>query len=341
MLLIATDEAGYGPKLGPLVVTATIWRLPEIDATQAFESFDPLPAFAALSTPVQAAELPRLKLSVADSKRVFKPRQASGLLALEAIVLAATRWAWPHWQGSELQAWLEQLNPADVPSLQRQPWFSPSALQQPFPQSDRLAEAPSSTRPPETETICDALLKVWTGGESQLIGVRQRVVDAQRFNQRCGQGVNKAQLLSETTAGLVVEILNEHDDSAVTIYSDRHGGRAYYGGLLQHFLPAASLTVVSETARESHYVMRQQDRQLQWRFTVKGDSFTPVSLASMFAKYTRERLMDCFNRYWRDQHSGQLSPTAGYPSDANRFLRDIQPTIERLKIQSNDLIRQR
>ena len=28
-LLIGTDEAGYGPNLGPLVVAATIWRTSE------------------------------------------------------------------------------------------------------------------------------------------------------------------------------------------------------------------------------------------------------------------------------------------------------------------------
>ncbi len=28
MLLIATDEAGYGPKLGPLVIVATAWHVP-------------------------------------------------------------------------------------------------------------------------------------------------------------------------------------------------------------------------------------------------------------------------------------------------------------------------
>ena len=29
MLVIATDEAGYGPKLGPLVIAGTVWRFEE------------------------------------------------------------------------------------------------------------------------------------------------------------------------------------------------------------------------------------------------------------------------------------------------------------------------
>lgn len=328
MLLIATDEAGYGPKLGPLIVTATVWRLPPSD---------PLESLAPLSHTIQPAGLP--KLSVADSKQVFKPRQASGLLALEAIVMAAMRWAWPQQRTANLQQLLEQISPADVTELQQQAWFATPELQQPFPQSPRLV--PTTQVPSAADVVCDTILDVWTAGGGQLVDVRQRVIDARRFNQLCSQGLNKAQLLSETTAGLVVETLREHDDAAVTIYSDRHGGRAYYGSLLQHFLPTAALTVVSETPRESHYALQQQDRQLQWRFTVKGDSFAPVSLSSMFAKYTRERLMGCFNQYWQDQHPTPLKPTAGYPSDANRFLDDIQATVKRLKIRSEHLVRQR
>ncbi len=326
MLLIATDEAGYGPKLGPLVVTATVWRLP---------SLNPLQSLASLSHMVQPAGLP--KLSVADSKQVFKPRQASGLLALEAIVMAALRWAWPQQPVLSLQQMLQQICPADLAQLHQQPWFSPAQLQQPFPQSPQLTDGPAEA----ADAACDAILNVWTAGGGQLVDIRQRTIDARHFNQLCGQGLNKAQLLSETTAGLVIETLQHHDDPVVTIYSDRHGGRAYYGGLLQHFLPTATLTVVSETPRESHYALQQPNRDLQWRFTVKGDSFAPVSLSSMFAKYTRERLMGCFNHYWQDQHPTPLQPTAGYPSDANRFLEDIQATVKRLKIRTEQLVRQR
>ena len=44
MLLIATDEAGYGPKLGPLVIVATAWSIPgdDLETEALTERFAPL-----------------------------------------------------------------------------------------------------------------------------------------------------------------------------------------------------------------------------------------------------------------------------------------------------------
>ena len=42
----------------------------------------------------------------------------------------------------------------------------------------------------------------------------------------------------------------------------------------------------------------------------------------MVSKYLREAAMLAFNRFWRERVP-ELRPTAGYPSDARRFRRDI------------------
>ena len=48
----------------------------------------------------------------------------------------------------------------------------------------------------------------------------------------------------------------------------------------------------------------------------------------MVSKYVRERLMEEFNRFWRERTPG-LKPTAGYPGDAKRFYDAIRPTAEK------------
>jgi ribonuclease HII len=65
-----------------------------------------------------------------------------------------------------------------------------------------------------------------------------------------------------------------------------------------------------------------------------------VALASLIAKYLRERLMSQFNRFWTLRVPG-LKPTAGYPVDARRFLDEIEPTRARLGIAIDDIWRKK
>jgi hypothetical protein len=85
---------------------------------------------------------------------------------------------------------------------------------------------------------------------------------------------------------------------------------------------------------------------IRWRFTVGGDSFPPVSLASIIAKSTRERLMDRFNDYFssawgefaKDDARPPL-PTAGYAADATRFLRETASLRRALGVADERLVR--
>ncbi len=48
-----------------------------------------------------------------------------------------------------------------------------------------------------------------------------------------------------------------------------------------------------------------------------------MAAASVVAKYLREACMAAFNRFWQGRRP-DLKPTAGYPSDAKRFLAEIE-----------------
>ena len=77
--LIGTDEAGYGPFLGPLIIATSVWQVPdlEIDLAERFQQSD-------TGGDTAASELP---VVIDDSKRVYKRRQ--GLGSLEHTVLPA------------------------------------------------------------------------------------------------------------------------------------------------------------------------------------------------------------------------------------------------------------
>ena len=77
--LIGTDEAGYGPNLGPLVVAATVWEVPR--NTQVADLIDLLGE--GIATQPQRGEVARrAKVVIGDSKRLYQ--SGKGLQHLEA-----------------------------------------------------------------------------------------------------------------------------------------------------------------------------------------------------------------------------------------------------------------
>src|SRR5262245_14182479 len=80
VFVLGTDEAGYGPNLGPLCIAASAWQLPDDAPSDGL--YDRLATVVASQV---ALDCPKLK--IADSKVLYK---AGGSLALlERGVLVA------------------------------------------------------------------------------------------------------------------------------------------------------------------------------------------------------------------------------------------------------------
>ncbi|WP_145173308.1 hypothetical protein [Rubripirellula lacrimiformis] len=364
VLLIATDEAGYGPKLGPLVVAATAWAISseaaepsnpggrsksgtarsgatvvvEPDAVNAGDDFDA--AFAGLRQPVQIG---KLKIKVDDSKAVFKP--GGGLAVLHAVVSASHHWCGR--QPTDMADLLTQIAADDLAAIQQTPWFSDLG-DEAFLATEQTSAVIQSWQSAVPSAGTSAQVSA-SSPAATLHDVQARVLTAAEFNRRCQRGYNKADLLSETTIGLVRDMIARHGDGVaeIHVHCDRHGGRRYYSGVLQHVFPDAQVQVRTESKGISAYRMTLdrggQIQTVEIDFKVKGDSFTPVALASMHAKYLRERMMNAFNAYFAGHYPpGQVyRPTAGYPVDADRFLQDAAATIRRLGIDNATLVRSR
>jgi len=75
--LIGTDEAGYGPNLGPLTVTGTLWKVDDA-------SVDPVDLYSSL--PESVRQTPKGDgIFIADSKRVYS---SGSISELETSVLS-------------------------------------------------------------------------------------------------------------------------------------------------------------------------------------------------------------------------------------------------------------
>ncbi|PAY19258.1 hypothetical protein CKO51_11610 [Rhodopirellula sp. SM50] len=325
MILIATDEAGYGPKLGPLVVAASAWQVPVEPAGPS----DLQDAFSAVARPVM---VDGRRIVVNDSKAVFKPQsvtqKSGGYGKLECVTLAGARWCGLADERLDL---VGDLLAHDRDSIGAAPWLA-GLLEQTI----ETGEA-------------NPLIAAWESGPARLVGLKTRVITAAAFNRSCRGGANKSDLLSQSTLELAKSLLDElavAPDEQVAVYCDRHGGRRYYAGPLQATFDGTLVRVIAESKAESYYAVPYgggpyRGGEFTIRFTVKGDSFTPVAFSSMVAKYVREKAMESFNAYFADLAPQPLRPTAGYPVDADRFLKDIEAIVREQHIDLATLVRSR
>lgn len=310
-LLIGMDEAGYGPNLGPLVVTVTVWEIPGSP-----RDFDLWAAMAEIASPLPSKE--PLKLQIADSKQVYAP--GKGLTALEKSVLSALR--------------LLGNSPATLAELSEDLKSGISNFQFPIPPwlVGRALPLPTEI---DTSLIGDIATKWWeccrrTG--VTLKAIRSEVVQPERFNSLVRAYDNKALALSRLSLKLLRSVWNPDDEQPTLVICDKHGGRNRYDDLLAEVLGDRMIFSVGESRERSVY--RVDSTEL--RFQMKAEANFPVALASLFCKYVRELSMLVFNQFWAEHVPG-LKPTAGYPVDAVRFKQDIVEAQQRLGI-ADDII---
>lgn len=317
--LIGTDEAGYGPNLGPLVVSATLWN---VGAGTTGENLYRVLSRAV--TPVPESEDGN-RIWLGDSKQLY--RAGHSLAPLERALLVALVAADRPLPRSWRKLW-SILDPQADASVDLLPWYCD------FDESLPVEES--------VATLFEAgrhLRDRMRGQGVQLVDIQSRVVFADEFNRRLAEHGNKSTSLSELTLDLVLNLL-EGLDGSVFVTCDKHGGRNRYARLLQERFPDSLVEIRQEGRCESRYEFGSSDRRRQFRFRAKGDTELPAALASVASKYLREMAMRAFNAFWQDR-VGELRPTAGYPVDARRFKDDISSTQASLGISDQILWRVR
>lgn len=315
--LVGMDEAGYGPNLGPLVVSATAWSLPE-DAVS-----DDL--YRVLHDIVAPGPMGDGRLALADSKALYSPSRGLGLLeqgllaALSLLECRPATWR-EYWRA---------VCPAALPALDAAPWHAD--YDEPLP----LAQPQAALH-----VACREFNQRMAASPVRLVAVRSRVVFPEEWNRLCRQHANKATALSHLSLELLAEVLAQLGDSPVSVVCDKHGGRSRYRALLQEHFPDAVVEVYDESADESRYRWGPPHRRSLVCFRAKGERYLPAALASMASKYLRELSMRAFNAFWR-RHLPGLRPTAGYPTDARRFMADTLAARTELGIDDDLLWRVR
>lgn len=342
-IVIGMDEAGLGPNLGPLVITATVWGVPgdprDIDFWSAFDGL------VTRNPPSSDSQL-----QIADSKQVYSPQR--GFDHLETGVLAACGLL--GWIPISFRDLTERVTCLTAGDLATEPWFAdrdvpipvgwlgPSRRRAP---SELLADSTpaggsASLRPQPPIEHVTRLAAAWAeqchAAGVHLRAIRSDVVLTQRFNQLTRQLDNKAAALSRLSLQLLRQVWSPDGRDRTLVLCDKHGGRNRYHDLLAEVADGKFIFALEEGPDHSRYRIGTTELAFQTR----SEQHLPVALASMVCKYLREVAMELFNSFWQE-HAPGVKPTAGYPVDARRFRDDIETARRRLNISDDVLWRER
>ncbi|MBN2137927.1 MAG: hypothetical protein JW720_08970 [Sedimentisphaerales bacterium] len=315
-ILVGIDEAGFGPILGPLVVSSSTFSLPaellRADMWQILRK----------SVGKTRRHLAG-RLVIADSKKAYS--RSRGIGTLERTILASLRCLGA--EPATLNELLMLLCPTCFERLREYPWYESM--------DEHLLDADAADGKIAASVFADDL----SGNSMKLVDLSSYCFDVAHYNRMVSSVKNKANVLFTATATLIKRALNNSSDDDLQVMVDRQGGRVHYRESLQRMFADMHLTILQETPAVSSYQLTAGAKRMRVHFAVGADErFLPVSLASMLSKYLRELLIASINRYFA-AFGANLKPTAGYWKDGWRFIKEVREHLPHVSIDDNRFIR--
>ena len=316
VVLVGIDEAGFGPILGPLVISSSTFSLPNhllmSDLWQVLEK----------SVGDKRRRLAG-RLLIVDSKKAYSRKQ--GIRHLERTVLASLKCLGR--EPTKLTELIELLCPDCLERLSGYPWYEDTG--------SCCLSADIADREIASTVLADDL----ASNGMELLELQSCCLDVAYYNKMVGSVKNKANVLFTATSSLIKRAYDNFAGDDLQIIVDRQGGRVRYRKNLQRMFPEMELIILRESSSTSSYELQADGKRMRVHFVVGADKrFLPVSLASMVSKYLRELLVANINRYFAG-FGTDLKPTAGYWKDGLRFIEDIKTNLPHVPFDSNRLIR--
>ena len=315
-VLIGIDEAGFGPILGPLVVSSSGFSLPRrlLEAD----------LWRILRTSLGSKRKGLAgRLLVTDSKKAYS--RSLGIRHLQRTVLTYLRCL--NKRTNTLAELVTLLCPECLERLNDYPWYKGAEDYKILPDEADIA-------------ITSAVLeKDLAANGIKFLGFESHCLDVAYYNKMMVSVKNKANVLFTATSGLIKRAFDNFGGDDLQIIIDRQGGRIHYRKNLQRMFGDLELKILSESATASSYELWDDGKRVRLHFVVGAEQrFLPAALASMVSKYLRELLVDNINRYFT-RFNAELRPTAGYWKDGLRFIEDLKTNTPHIQYDRNQLIR--
>jgi len=316
VVLVGIDEAGFGPILGPLVVSSSTFSLPNNLLTSDLWQ---------ILNKSLSNKRKRLagRLLITDSKKAYS--KSLGIKYIQRTILTALRCLGK--EPATLTELIELLCPSCLERLNTYPWYKDAGRY-------RLS------RDVADRAIASAvLIDDMASNGIELMELRSCCLDVEYYNRMVASVKNKANVLFTATSQLIKKAFDNFAGDDLQIIVDRQGGRIRYQKNLQRMFGDMELRILCESPTASSYELQTDGKGMRLHFVVGADErFLPVSLASMVSKYLRELLIGSINRYFAGFGS-DLKPTAGYWKDGLRFIEDVRTNLPHVQFNSKQLIR--
>src|SRR5688572_29075618 len=267
------------------------------------------------------------KVRVADSKKVHQGPHGRRYLEETALVF----WTALHGElPRTLGDWLHQLG-GDTSRLSRCPWYEDLGMRLPL---DADADW--------IRLLAELVARVLQKGDTTIVEIAVRAVDVEEWNGLIADTDNKSRAHFHAYGDVLGRVLQRLPaGGGGHVVADRCGGRMHYTADLRALCPDARVEIVREEAAISTYRLHRDGGVAMVTFAERGeDRAFPTALASCFAKYLRELMVECLNRWFCARVPGLL-PTAGYFTDGHRFLDQLAPHLTELALPRERLVRVR
>ncbi len=317
-IVAGIDEAGYGPTLGPFVLSKVVMRIP---AKYHHETSIWHILKDAISEKIQKRGD---RIVVGDSKKLYQ--QKTGLKMLEEAVLS---FIW-HTKGpvTKFTDLLKLLSDYDEDVFDKYPWYK-----------GRDLDLPVASNVSAIMNFADNFKHTAVLQDVSILDIKSHFLCVSEINRQIELDGNKSLLLFKSCIRHLKEIFEHYGKHKPKVLIDKHGGRNYYERLLAQNFEGCKVDSITEGNPLSTYSINNADRKMDVSFIVGADSkYFPTALASMFSKYIRELFIKLFNAFWQEKVQ-DIKSTAGYPEDAKRFLSQIHNVRNKLNISDDILIR--